>query len=114
LREEEHGLEIDVHHRIPVLFRELQRFAAPDDSGVVHENVEVACPTHHVLHDGGQARGRTEIRIDRQKLSSGRLHRSSRLGGSGTSHGRDVCARLSQRHRDRLSEPGVRTGHDGG
>ena len=46
LRQKEHRLEVEIHHRIPVIFGEIERFVAADDAGVVHQDVEPAALRH--------------------------------------------------------------------
>jgi len=40
LAQEEKGLDVDIHHIIPVFFRELDGVGATNDPGIIHEDVQ--------------------------------------------------------------------------
>ncbi len=51
LAEEEQGLEVGVHHRVPIRFGKLESVFAADNAGIVDQNVEPTKPLDRRLDD---------------------------------------------------------------
>jgi hypothetical protein len=98
---------------IPVVLGELQRVGAADDAGVVDQDVEPAAPLFDLPDDTRDRRQRGQIRTDGDRRASERRDPRGGIVHRRATHKRDIGARRSERHGDRLPEPGVRARHDG-
>ena len=114
LREEEHALEVDIDHVVPVLLGELQRIGAADDAGIVDQDVGAAGPARSSRRGcarparcwQGPPRWRDSRRPRPSRPSRSRPATSARRPRS--------AHRLRQRDRDRLPDSAARAGDDGG
>ena len=115
LGQEEGGLQVDVHHLVPVLLGEVERVGAADDAGVVDQDVDAA----ERLHAAGTRRRaigsvRGQVGLDRQEAAARAPATCALgLGRRRAADGDDVGAGLRQRDGDALAEAGVGAGDEG-
>ena len=113
LAQEEHGFEVDVHHVVPVLLGELERSVAPDDAGVVDQDVDAAVGLDHLPHDlvhGGDA---PEVGLNPQPPAAQVFEPLGPLGEVLVVHCGDVGAGLGQPEGHRFAQADRAAGHDG-
>jgi hypothetical protein len=77
LAEEEHGLQIGVHHRVPVVLGEVDAVGAADDAGVVDQDVDLAERGDGLVDHALDRLDRAEVGLDRQELAAGGLHQGA-------------------------------------
>jgi hypothetical protein len=102
---EEHRLEVDVDHRVPVRLSEVQTVGPADDAGVFDEDVDLAALKRvHRCHWVGEV----ELQFLRAVDHSHGLRAGRPPGGD------HLCAGGAHRDGDRLADAGVGAGHEGG
>ena len=113
LRQEKHGLQVDVHDLVPVALVELEGIVAPDDAGVVHQDVDDVEARERLRDDVG---GTRLVEVGRDELEAPARGRDARggLGGRLAADGHDVGAGARERDRERLAEARVRARHERG
>ena len=66
-RQEEHGLQIGVDHRVPVVLGEVEAVGAADDAGIVDQDVEPGRQARRPRRRRARtSAGRAEVGLDRQ------------------------------------------------
>src|SRR6185436_626851 len=109
LAAEEHGVEIDIHHRLPGLQRQvLHRHRRRAHAGVVEQDIEPAPFGHHLaedlLHDfgPGDVAGENQRALGRARVGRGLVEQLP-----AASDQRDAIAVLEKRERRRLADAGA-------
>ena len=112
LAQEKQRFQVHVHHRIPVVLGEIQRVGPTDDTGVVHQNIDVPGPLHPLRNDPPDRFKRPEVGLNRQRtirvadLRQRIVHRRPSDAG-------DPHPGTRQIDGERLTKAGIRAGHDG-
>src|SRR5690606_39077029 len=74
LAHEERGLDVDVHHVVPVLLAELHRVGAADQAGVVDQHVEAAEAGDGFGDDALDRLDADQVGIDVEEAAAQRAH----------------------------------------
>ncbi len=88
LERQEVPLEVDAHHRVPVVLVQVDQHPVTEESGVVDERVEPAEGVERGGDEGGRALGGGDVAVVGDRLTPGRadlLH--DLLGGAGARPG---------------------------
>ena len=113
LGEEEHRLEVDVHHLVPVLLGEIDGIAAPDDAGIVDKDVDLPQARDRLAHDVGRGGDVRQVRLDTQKAPTQPFDHALRVPQVVEIDGDDIGAGLRQPAGHPLPQPRPGAGHDG-
>ena len=114
LRQEEHRLQIDGHDVVPVPLGEFEGLGAPDDAGIVDQDVDPAERGDAVGDDRRDVRCRRKIGFHIEVAATGRLDRCAGRRGIAAIDAHDVGAGLRKRKGHSQAEAGVAAGDDGG
>ena len=109
LGQQEDGLEVDVHHVVPIGLGIIHAVGAADDAGVVDEDVERA----ERGDLGGDVRGGGKVHEDGLSGAARGLDLRDGLVTGAATGGEDMGAGLGQTHGDGLTDAGVGTGDEG-
>ena len=111
LAHEERGLDVDVHHVVPVFFAELHCIGAANQAGVVDQDVEAAKAGDGFGDDALHRLDADQVGVDVDEAAAQRAHFFGgfiRRDDAGTGN---VRAGGGQRHGDALAQTGIGTGY---
>ena len=111
LAEEEQNLQVHIHHRVPVLLREIERILAPDDPGIVDQNVDPPQRVDRLVDDPLARLDGGKVRHDDMRTDAFGLHHRLCFIRTAPCSERDIRPRLRQRDGDALPYAGVGAGN---
>ncbi len=110
LRNEERGLEIDVHHVVPVLLAEVHRIGAADQAGVVDQDVQPAQAFDGLADHARHRLDADQVGFDGRQRTSAVIFSMVSVGGAMPATA-NVGASGYQCHGDALAQTGIATGY---
>ena len=105
LAKKEHGLQVQVQHVVPIFFGKREHVVAPDDAGVVEQDIQRAERFPAFRDDPPVLLKIHHIGTHRAKAGALRLHHGARFFSIGNIDAHDIRARRRQPYCHGLSQP---------
>ena len=113
LTKEEEGFEVDIHHRIPVFFSEVDGVVSLDDARIVHENIETAEDLFRFVYNALNWLRATKVCHDDMSFTARREDFFNCVFRRGTTNQREICAGFSECDGHALTKAGIGAGNNG-